>query len=81
MQVRLPARHQRFIRQLIIEGQYASADAVIAQALTVFAREELRRAVALGDKAVREGDVEDWDIEEMKRDFLKGLRRNKKKAS
>ena len=81
MQIRLPARHQRFIRQLIVEGQYSSADEVIADALAVFAREELRRAAALGDKDVREGRVDDWDIDEMKRDLLNWLKRSKKKAS
>src|SRR3954463_4498041 len=81
MQIRLPARQQRFIRQLIVEGQYATADEVIADALAVFAREELRRAVAISDKDVREGRVSDWDAEEAKRDLLNRLKRSKKKAS
>jgi putative addiction module CopG family antidote len=81
MQVRLSNKLQRFVRQLIAEGQFSTADEVISTALTAFARAELRREAALADKAVRAGDVADWDVNEFKRDLMADLKKNKKKAS
>ena len=84
MQVRLPAKLQAFVRQLVVEGEYASTDDVITAALTAFAKQELRRQVEIGLKDEREGRVSDWDIEEIKRDFLRRVKRRQrstKKAS
>ena len=39
------------------------------------AEEELRREIDLGLKDIEEGRVSDWDVEEMKRELLKGVKK------
>ena len=80
MQVRLSAKAQAFLRQVVAEGKFESTDEVIEEAVTMFAQELLRRDIDAGLKDIREGRVRDWDVEEVKRDFLRRVKR-KKKAS
>ena len=77
MQVRLSRKLERFVRQLVLDGDYGSVDEVVAQALTAFAHEQLRRDIAVAAADVRAGRVSDWDLEEAKQDLLRQLKRKK----
>jgi Arc/MetJ-type ribon-helix-helix transcriptional regulator len=80
MQVRLSAKLQELVRQLVADGKYASTDEVIAHAVARLGREELRADLEAGMKDVREGRVVDWSLDEAKQELLRRVRR-KKKAS
>jgi len=80
MRVQLSAQAEAFVRQVVIEGKYASADQVIEAAVRFFADELLRRDIALGLKEVREGRISEWNVEEAKQELLRRMKR-KKKAS
>ena len=80
MQVRLSSRLERYVRQVIAEGRYASAEEVVASALIAQAQRELREDVQLGLKEVRAGRVSEWDVNEAKQELLRRIKR-KKKAS
>jgi putative addiction module CopG family antidote len=80
MQVRLSSRLERYVRQVIAEGRYASAEEVVASALIAQAQREVREDVQLGLKEVRAGRVSEWDVNEAKQELLRRIKR-KKKAS
>lgn len=80
MVINLRPELQRFVEQLILERQYATADEVIAAALACFAEAELRREVQKGMDEIRQGLATDWDVNEVKDAFLRRAK-TKKKAS
>jgi len=65
---------ERFVRQLVADGDYKSADKLVAKALTDFAHAHLRKEIELGSK----GPFSDWDVNEEKRRLLRRLNRQKK---
>ena len=80
MQVRISGDLESFVRQLVADGDYASADQVVAKALAEFARAQIRKDIELGLKSLREGRASVWDVNEAKANLLRRFKR-KKKAS
>ena len=80
MEIRLSAEAQAFLRQVVAEGKFETPDAAAEQAIRFYAHELLRRDIEAGLKDLREGRVTEWSVEEVKRDFLRRMKR-KKKAS
>jgi putative addiction module CopG family antidote len=76
MQIRLSARAEAFVRQIVIEGRYKSADAVVDDALEQLALQLLRADIREGLK----GKSTPWDVNEVKRALLRRVSR-KSKAS
>jgi len=90
MEIKLTAEHERYVREKVKAGVYASADEVIEEALRVLrnvekampgAEDDLRREIDLGLQDVEEGRVGEWDVEEMKRRVGAGAAARGKKAS
>jgi putative addiction module CopG family antidote len=84
MTIKLSKSNERYIRQQVASGNYASAEEVIAHALTVFrkvrqtlpaAQEDLRREIDMGLRDIRQGRVTDWNPEWLKRGLLQKARK------
>ena len=84
MKVNLSTGHEQYIRRKIATGKYASADEVVAHAITVFrrvekmlpsAQDDLRREIDLGLRDIEEGRVSDWDPQSLKRELLAKARK------
>jgi putative addiction module CopG family antidote len=68
MTIKLSKAHERYIREQLATGKYASAEEVIAHALTVFrkverilpaAQDDLRREIDIGLRDIRQDRVYD----------------------
>jgi antitoxin ParD1/3/4 len=84
MTIKLSKAHERYIREQLATGKYASAEEVIAHALTVFrkverilpaAQDDLRREIDIGLRDIQQGRVLDWDAESVKRVLLQKTRK------
>jgi antitoxin ParD1/3/4 len=84
MTIKLSKTHERYIRAQLASGKYASAEELIAHALTVFrkveetlpaAQDDLRREIDIGLRDIQEGRVLDWDVESVKRELLQKTRK------
>ncbi len=84
MTIKLSKALERFIREKLETGAYASADEVIAHALTVFrkvehvlpaAQDDLRREIDMGLRDIQQGRVSNWDAESLKQELLQRTRK------
>jgi len=84
MRIKLSKAHERYIREKLASGAYASEDEVIAHALTVFrkvehilpaAQDDLRREIDLGLRDIQQGRVSNWDAGSLKRELLQKTRK------
>jgi antitoxin ParD1/3/4 len=75
MQVKLSKSLEKYVRDQVDSGKYASADDVIRKALVVMknvekilpsAEDDLRREIDIGIRDIEQGRVSDWNPEEMK---------------
>jgi antitoxin ParD1/3/4 len=84
MTIKLTKANERYIREKLANGEYASASEVMAHALAVFrkferilpsAADDLRREIDLGLRDIEHGRVSDWNPESLKRELLRKTRK------
>jgi putative addiction module CopG family antidote len=75
LNVTLPPELAAFLNTILQQGRYSSTDEVIASALEILRTHEtfvsqdvheLRREAAVGAEDVARGEVEQWNVEELK---------------
>jgi antitoxin ParD1/3/4 len=74
---------RRYVEEKVQSGQYASADALVIEAVRHLKNYEerlasLRRDIQLGIDQLDRGEGEPWDMEETKRRVTERLRRDGK---
>jgi antitoxin ParD1/3/4 len=84
MTIKLSKAHERYIREMLANGKYTSADEVIAHAITVCrkverslgtAQDDLRREIDQGLRDLQHGRVIDWNPGLLKRELLQKTRK------
>jgi antitoxin ParD1/3/4 len=84
MQVKLSKSLEKYVRDRVDSGKYASADDVIKKALVVMknvekilpsAEDDLRREIDIGIREIEEGRGVEWDPEEVKQRIRARLKR------
>ncbi len=75
MQIQLPVELERYVRDKVASGEYASPEEVLIESLHVLrnveralpqAQDDLRREIDLGLRDIEAGRVCDWNVEELK---------------
>jgi putative addiction module CopG family antidote len=79
MNIKLPRELERYVRNKVASGRYASVNDVIAEAVRSDrdAEAELLRELDKGIADIRAGRVFDWDVKQVQAEFLRSLKKKK----
>jgi Arc/MetJ-type ribon-helix-helix transcriptional regulator len=84
MTIKLSKAEERYVRQLIADGKYATADEAVSNALTVLrkidemlpaASEDLRREIDLGLRDIENSRLINWNAKSLKRELQQKTRK------